>query len=105
MSDILVGTGQLSYLEKRNFTDLPFDESVRFKKVHDFFKVYNRLNFKLLGKIDTNFQFRFRDGVINRVYLFHFFTTGYEGKKPWIVTSSVPVPRWNKNVEKGIRLL
>lgn len=102
---IVVGTNQLSYLEKRNFSELPFSNPIEFKKCADLYKIYNYILFKSSKKIIPNYQFSFKDFGLNNVSLFHFFSAVYFGSKPWIVTSSVPIPRWINNHKIGFDLL
>ncbi len=100
---IKVGTNALSYLEERNFSGLPYNEDITFHKLNDLYKIYNHLLFKIRGKVNPDYQYSFRDfGLNSSVDLFHFFSSIYFGKKPWFVTSSVPIPRWTKNHEMGI---
>ncbi|MFI5203098.1 MAG: glycosyltransferase [Flavobacteriales bacterium] len=102
---IRVGISSNSYLEKRNFTGLPFDIPVLFKKCIDTHKAYNHLLFRFLKKIDPNHQYTFRQLPTHRVDLFHFFSSVCSGKKPWVVTTSVPMPRWTKHHKHGHNLL
>ncbi|MCH2232343.1 MAG: glycosyltransferase family 4 protein [Crocinitomicaceae bacterium] len=105
MKKILVGTKSNDYLSKRNFSGLPFAARVVFKKCFDLFKIKSFIRFKFFRKSEPNELFSFKDFGLNRVDLYHFFSVTYYGKKPWVVTSSVPVPRWNKFEKKGLTLL
>ena len=102
---MIIGTNQISYLQERNFIELPFRSNIAFKKVYDYQKIRNHILFKLQGKIDPNRQFSFQDFGLNKVDFYHFFSSVYLGKKPWVVTSSVPVPRWSKSIESGLKAL
>lgn len=102
MQKVIVGTNQLSYLEQRNFAGLDYNGQIAHKKIHDLYKIYNFILFKTTNKINPNYQFSFRDFGLNNVDIYHFFSSIYYGKKPWIVTSSTPLPRWTKNHKKGL---
>lgn len=104
MSKIRIGTNAISYLEKRNFIDLPYSE-IEFVKVKDYYKILTYLRFKLTKKTFPDHLYSFKDGGLNKVDILHFFSALSKGEKPWVVTSSVPLPRWTKNHAKGIQLL
>lgn len=101
---IKIGTNSFSYLEKRNFVDLPY-KNIVFKKVFDFYKIKHFIWFRFFRKTDPNALYTFRDFSLNGVNLYHFFSVVMRGNKPWVVTSSVPLPRWTKNTSEGIKLL
>lgn len=106
MNKIKIGVCAKSYLEKRNFIDLPYTIPIEFIKKYDFYKPYNHLLFKLFNKINPDVHFKFYDHILNRnVNAFHFFGSIYFGKKPWFVTSSVILPRWTQNKELAYKQL
>ncbi len=106
LQKIKIGVSAKSYLEKRNFIDLPYSISIDFVKKYDLHKPYNHLLYKLFHKINPDAHFKFHDHFLNKnIDAFHFFGSIYFGKKPWFVTSSVVLPRWTKHRERAYREL
>lgn len=104
MGKVKIGTNNIGYPERRNFTDLPFS-NFEFKKVYGVNKILDQLTFKWFGKSKKEYHNFHRVPDLSNVKLYHFFNAISNTKKPWFVTHEYVLPRYNANIEKGLSYL
>jgi glycosyltransferase involved in cell wall biosynthesis len=104
MQRLKIGYTRLSFAEERNFLNLPF-ENIYFKKCFDLYS-YKRRIMQKKNISDLNIQNTHKPlPFFDNVNLYHFFNTISYTKKPYVVTFETSLPRWEKNIHKGLELM
>lgn len=107
MSDprpIVVGVLRTAYRERRNFIDLPHQD-VTFRKVLDPCRVVDAALYRVLGSSPDLVRYTHVDVGVPRVDLFHHFFSIALTRRPWVLSLSSFVPRWNRASRWGLRRL
>ena len=98
---IVVGVVGRGYREQRNITGLPLAD-VEFRQVLDPMRLLGAASYRVLGRTPQRVRYSHLDVGVARVDLFHHFFTIAITRRPWVLSASSYVPRWDRSSRSGI---
>ncbi len=98
---ITVGVLRTAYRERRNFIDLPH-EGVTFRRVMDPCRVLDGAMYRLFRRTPDLVRYTHLDMGGSGVDLYHHFFSIAVTRKPWVVSISSFIPRWNRASRWGL---